>query len=141
LAAVASLHLVPAVISKARAYERPWEVHEWRNACAVLKEAHPEPWADVLAVLRRFRLRRNAVLEPGRGKSRISVAIDTVLYSRGWAERGSKTAILVDANRVHSPTHKIDCSKDRVGLRSSGTTRMRSTIATSTTSGCCSSFA
>ncbi len=33
-----------------------YEVHDWRNGLAVLVAAHPDEWADILAVLREFRL-------------------------------------------------------------------------------------
>lgn len=34
-----------------------YEVHEWRNACAVLKGAHPDEWDETMQVLTEFRLR------------------------------------------------------------------------------------
>jgi Restriction endonuclease BglII len=94
----------------------PWEVREWRNACAVLKEAHRSAWDDLFAVLRDFRLYKSAILQPGGGKSPISSAIDTALYGRGWREAHFETAIVVGAERTDSPTHKIDCFKDKVAL-------------------------
>lgn len=113
---MASLHLVPASISEAPSYQRPWEVHEWRNACAVIREAHREAWEDMLAVLGQFRLLRSAIVERGRGKSPVAAAIDKAFYRRGWEERDFATAIEVDGNTFSSPTHKIDCFKDNVGL-------------------------
>ncbi len=111
-----SLHLVPPDISAAPDYSGPWEVHEWRNACAVLKEAHSSEWADVLALLRGFKLLKSAVVAKGGGKSPISLAIESPLYARGWREEHFGTSIVVDASEFESPTHKVDCFKAGVAL-------------------------
>lgn len=42
--------------------------------------------------------------------------MDQQLTSKGWAERKFATAIKVDDNEYTSPTHKVDCYKNRVGL-------------------------
>ncbi|MCA1707001.1 MAG: hypothetical protein LC808_28550 [Actinobacteria bacterium] len=54
-----SIHLVP---NDLRAL---YEVHEWRNAAAVLQAAHPEEWADIIAVLRSFKLSKSDVAAAG----------------------------------------------------------------------------
>ena len=46
----------------------------------------------------------------------MSDAIDTALYERGWIEKKFATEILVDGARSESPTHQIDCFKNRVAL-------------------------
>jgi hypothetical protein len=33
-----------------------YEVHEWKHACAILKEDFPGEWQDIIAVLHEFRL-------------------------------------------------------------------------------------
>jgi hypothetical protein len=38
------------------------------------------------------------------------------LYARGWVEKQVHTEILVDGHRLESPTHQIDCFKNRVAL-------------------------
>lgn len=93
-----------------------YEVHEWRNACAVLKEAHPAEWADLLAVLRGFELHGSEILEGGGGKSKISHRLDVPFYERGWEEKRFQTSIVVDGVEHESPTHKVDCFKNRVGI-------------------------
>ncbi len=103
-------HLVPTDISDL------YEVHEWRNAAGVLSTSHPKEWEDVLATLRAFRLLRSEVMTPGGSKSKIASRFDAVLIQRGWIEKQFKTAIVLDDQRLDSPTHKIDCYKDHVAL-------------------------
>lgn len=96
--------------------ERLFEVHEWRNALAVLSAAHPDEWRDICEVLRGFRLLRSEILAPGGGRSRISARLDKAFIDRGWVEKKFDTSITVDENVYISPTHKVDCFKNRVAL-------------------------
>ncbi|WP_084115804.1 BglII/BstYI family type II restriction endonuclease [Paracoccus sphaerophysae] len=105
-----TLHLIPSDITDA------YEVHEWRNAAGVVSTAHPNEWADVLAVLRDFEFRKSEVLTGGGRKSVIAGRIDSFLEARGWEERKFETRIRVDAAERDTPTHKVDCFKGRVGL-------------------------
>ena len=63
-----------------RQIKRFYEIHEWRNALAVLVAAHPKEWNDVLTVLGKFRLLRSDVLAPGGRKSRIANKLDGHFY-------------------------------------------------------------
>jgi hypothetical protein len=96
--------------------ERFYEIHEWRNALAILVAAHPDEWKDVLTVLTEFRLLRNDVLAPGGRKSRIANKLDGHFYRLGWVEKGFETSIKVDETVYETPTHKVDCFKNRVAL-------------------------
>jgi len=107
---VSTTHLIPADIMSL------YEVHEWRNASAVLKEAHPGEWDDLLAVLREFELHRSEILEGGGGRSKISRRLDAPFYQRGWEEKRFHTSIVVDGVEHESPTHKVDCFKNGVGI-------------------------
>ena len=93
-----------------------YEVHEWKHACAILRHDFESEWNDVCAVLTDFRLRRSALTVGGGSKSDVSKSIDTALYARGWAEKQFRTAIVVDDKRTDSPTHKVDCFKNRIAL-------------------------
>lgn len=42
-----------------------YEVHEWKHACAILKEDFPEEWNDILSVLTDFRLKKSWITNPG----------------------------------------------------------------------------
>jgi Restriction endonuclease BglII len=93
-----------------------YEVHEWKHACAILKQDFSLEWCDVCEVLASFRLKRSWISVGGGSKSEVSKSIDSALYERGWAEKQFDTEILVDGKRSESPTHKIDCFKNRVAL-------------------------
>lgn len=105
-----TINLVP------RDIKNKYEIHEWRNATAVLANACPEEWQDILEVLRKFKLLRSNVLTPGGRKSTISDALDSEFYKKGWKERNFDTQIVVDGKATDSPTHKVDCFKNRVAL-------------------------
>lgn len=98
------------------AIQKQYEVHEWRHASAILASDFPGEWADILAVLKDFRLLRSEVAEPGGSKSRIASRIDGALIKRGWQARSFSTKIVVDQHEMDSPTHEVDCFKNRVGL-------------------------
>lgn len=105
-----SLNLLPAFLLA------HYEVHEWKHPCAILKQDFPAEWNDICEVLTAFRLKRSWVDVGGGRKSKVSESIDSALYTRGWVEKQFKTAIEVDGARSNSPTHQIDCFKNRVAL-------------------------
>ena len=93
-----------------------YEVHEWKHACAILHQDFPDEWRDLIELLELFRLKKSDIVKPGGRKSPISSKIDQFLYSRGWVEKHFDTSILVDANKYDSPTHKIDCFKNKIAI-------------------------
>lgn len=93
-----------------------YEVHEWRHASAILNKDFSSEWKDIMEVLRGFRLYRSEMLEGGGRKSKIATALDSAFYARGWVEKQFQTAVIIDADRHESPTHKVDCFKSRVAL-------------------------
>lgn len=107
---MANQSIVPADI------EARYEVHEWRNGLAILATAHAEEWNDILQVLRNFRLLRSNILKPGGRKSTIAEKLDGHFFQLGWREKGFKTKIVVDEAEYDTPTHKVDCYKNRVAL-------------------------
>lgn len=96
--------------------KRKFEIHEWRNSLAILSVAHPDEWKDIATVLRAFRLLRSHVLAPGGRKSRIANDLDGHFFHLGWVEKGFDTKITVDETIYETPTHKVDCYKNRVAL-------------------------
>ncbi len=96
--------------------ERKFEIHEWRNALAILAVARPEEWSDILTVLSEFTLLRSDVLAPGGRKSPIATKLDERFFELGWIEKGFDTKISVDEAVYVTPTHKVDCFKNRVAL-------------------------
>lgn len=93
-----------------------YEVHEWKHACAILKHDFPDEWNDIIEVLENFRLRKSWITIGGGSKSLISGSIDAELYKRGWIEKNFYTKIIIDQIEHESPTHKIDCYKNRIAL-------------------------
>jgi hypothetical protein len=107
---MSTLHLVPEDL------QRLYHAREWRNAAGVLQTACPAEWAEIIDVLRSFRLLRSEIEAAGGRKSPISNQIDGAFYRRGWKEKQFHTAIQIDDELFESPTHKIDCFKGRVAL-------------------------
>lgn len=93
-----------------------YEVHEWRNASAVLQAAYPQEWADLLDVLREFRLLRSEIEAKGKNKSPIAARIDSRFYARQWIEKSFDIEIRVDGAVRKTPTHSVDCLKAGVAL-------------------------
>lgn len=93
-----------------------YEVHEWKHACAILKEDFSDEWDDILSVLTNFRLNKSWITNPGGRKSKVSEYIDKYLYDRGWIEKEFQTKVVVDQNTMDTPTHKVDCFRNRVAL-------------------------
>lgn len=93
-----------------------YQVHEWKHACAILKCDFPDEWQDIIELLQHFRLRLSWLVEAGGRKSKVSDHIDNFLYQRGWQEKQFYTAIHIDGREMISPTHKIDCYRNRIAL-------------------------
>jgi hypothetical protein len=93
-----------------------YEVHEWKHACAILTQDFPDEWRDICEVLTEFRLRKSWLTVGGGRKSKVSETIDSALYDRGWIEKKFDTEILIDEQAVESPTHQVDCFRNRVAL-------------------------
>ncbi len=94
-----------------------YEVHQWRHACAILKQDFPGEFDDVIEVLTRFRLHKSALVKGGGNKNPATSGwIDTEFYKKGWSEKKFDVKIKVDQDEKESPTHAIDCFKNQVGL-------------------------
>lgn len=93
-----------------------YEIHEWKHACAILASDFPDEWNDIIEVLSEFRLYKSWLTTGGGQKSKISGFIDEFLYQRGWEEKKFSTRVVVDEQSMDTPTHKIDCYKNRIAL-------------------------
>lgn len=105
-----SVALLPAFIRK------NYEVHEWKHACAILSQDFPQEWKALCDVLTRFRLYKDWITTPGGNRSSLGAWIDAEFGKHGWVEKRFETSILVDKQRSDSPTHKVDCFKNRVAF-------------------------
>lgn len=93
-----------------------YQVEEWKHASAILATDFRDEWNDIISVLTEFRLLRSEVLAPGGGRSPISVRIDGSFYRRDWEEKSFETSVTVDGLASATPTHKVDCFKNRVAV-------------------------
>ncbi|MBI4460415.1 MAG: restriction endonuclease [Acidobacteria bacterium] len=86
------------------------------HAAAILAADFPEEFAEILACLGAFTLRKSHILTPGGGRSPIPIAIDGFLARKGWSPKSFDIKITVDGQEIPVPTHKIDNFKNRVGV-------------------------
>lgn len=93
-----------------------YEVHEWKHACSILKSDFSSEWNDIVDVLTNFKLHKSWINVGGGGKSKVSSTIDKALYDKGWREKLFKTKVVVDDHSMDSPTHKVDCYKNKIAL-------------------------
>jgi hypothetical protein len=93
-----------------------YEIHEWRHACAILREDFVKEYKDICDVLTRFRLKKSHIAVAGGRKSKVSEWIDSELTRKGWVEKNFQTSIKVDDTITESPTHSVDCFKNRIAL-------------------------
>lgn len=93
-----------------------YECHEWKHAAAILKGDFPQEWQEIIDVLTAFRFKKSWITVGGGRKSKISEAIDSELYARNWIEKQFQTEIVLDGEHTKTPTHQIDCFKNRVAL-------------------------
>ena len=93
-----------------------YEIHEWRHASAVLFKDFPDEWNDIMSVLTTFRLKKSHITVGGGNKSRVAALFDAEFTARGWVEKQFDTKIVVDTVETHSPTHKVDEFKNKVGV-------------------------
>ncbi|MBS0462761.1 MAG: restriction endonuclease [Proteobacteria bacterium] len=93
-----------------------YEIHQWRHATAILAADFPAEFAQIKAMLQDFRLYKAWIESGGGRKTRLAEWVDHRLGACGWRETKFATQIKVDANVRDSPTHKIDCFKNRVAL-------------------------
>lgn len=93
-----------------------YEIHEWRHASAVLRTDFREEWDEICEVLTGFRFKKSHITVGGGGKSKVSSSIDKEFTNRGWKERKFATQIRVDDTIIDSPTHKVDCFKNGIGV-------------------------
>ena len=93
-----------------------YEIYEWRHATAILAADFPEEWQEILDLLDSFRLYKEWIAEGGGNKTNLAGWIDHILGKKGWIETSFNTQIKVDDTTRDSPTHKVDCFKNRIAL-------------------------
>jgi len=96
--------------------EQNYEIYEWRHASAVLECDFPDERRDILEVLSSFVLLESEVDVQGKNKSPVACRLDSGFTERGWLEHSFDTSIKVDDKEYISPTHKVDCFRNKVAL-------------------------
>ena len=71
---------------------------------------------ELMDVLSGFKLLHSVLVEKGKNKTETTKLLDGALYERGWIEKSFDTKIIVDGAEEPSPTHSVDCFKNRVAL-------------------------
>lgn len=104
------LDLLPADIRKT------YEVHEWKHASAILSSDFQSEWKDTIKVLQGFHLLRAHMLERGGGLGPVSKHFNKGFSDLGWSKQRFDTIIEVNKDRKASPTHEVDCVKNRIAL-------------------------
>lgn len=93
-----------------------YEIHEWKHAITVLKGDFQDEWADLVKILSEFKLNKSWINVPGGSKSLVAAWIDSKFIERGWEEKSFETSVKVDDDVFDSPTHNVDCFKNRVAV-------------------------
>lgn len=93
-----------------------FEVYEWRHASAILRVDFPSEWKDICDVLLSTRVPESYVTVKGGGRSLIAQEHDAKFTARGWKKKRFKTEIKVDDATYASPTHEVDCYKNKIAL-------------------------
>jgi len=93
-----------------------YKIHEWKHASAILAADFPNEWQDIIDLLEQFKFCKSWITVGGGRKSKVAEAIDNFLINRGWVEKEFLTSVKVDEREMKSPTHKVDCYKNKVGL-------------------------
>ena len=93
-----------------------YKIREWNHASAILENDFLDEWNDIIDVLTNFRLYRSHIVVGGGGRSKVSQSLDSPFYERRWKEHQFQTKITVDESVSETPTHKVDCVKNKVAL-------------------------
>jgi adenylate kinase family enzyme len=99
-----------------RSIRKKYEIHEWKHASAILAADFPDEWKDIIDLLLQFKFCKSWITVGGGRKTKVAEAIDSFLFNRGWVEKEFSTSVKVDDRIMESPTHKVDCYKNKVGL-------------------------
>src|SRR5215216_6414467 len=80
-----------------------------RYADIILREAFPERFNDLLAVLSEFQIDIDELTRGGGSRATQTIRFDALLHERGWGKRNITIAKLIDDRMIHSTRgHEID---------------------------------
>lgn len=93
-----------------------YSFEDYKHSLSILAHDFTDEFSDILEILDDFELLASDIVTAGGRKSPISEKIDSEFYERGWDEKKFDTRISIDGQNYHTPTHKIDCYKNRVAF-------------------------
>ena len=93
-----------------------YEIHEWNHASTILENDFPNEWKDIIDVLKKFRVKKSHIIVGGGGRSKVTQSLDSAFYQKDWEKHEFDTLIIVDDIGSETPTHEVDCVKNRVAL-------------------------
>ena len=65
-----------------------YEVHQWRHACAIMRQDFPEEFDEIIEVIGRFRLPKSALVRRGGNRNPTTSGwIYSEFYKKGWCEK------------------------------------------------------
>ncbi|MEC0371127.1 BglII/BstYI family type II restriction endonuclease [Paenibacillus chibensis] len=96
-----------------REIREKFDVVERNHASGILQSDFVDEYEEILEVLSKFELTRIDILKPGGRKSPISEKLDGEFYDRGWVEKKFDINITIDDIEYPTPTHKVDCFKEK----------------------------
>jgi hypothetical protein len=80
-----------------------------RYADLILREALPERYTDLVAVLNEYQIDAGELTRGGGSRATQTIRFDTLLRKRGWGKRNITIAKLIDDRLIHSTRgHEID---------------------------------
>ncbi len=104
------IELLPPIV-----FEK-FEIEETHHAASILYTDFRAEWDDLVGMLSSFELWKTDILEPGGGRSRISIKIDQYFFERGWDKHKFKIEVSADGLKTLTPTHEVDNYRNRVAL-------------------------
>ena len=93
-----------------------YQIEERHHAAAILKTDFPEQWADLIDVLREFKLKRSEISAKGGNKSPIARGLDGLFFARKWVEKSFEIRVTADGKETLAPTHHVDYFKNRIAV-------------------------
>lgn len=93
-----------------------FDIYERNHAIAILSTDFPDEFQEIINTLNDFIIEKSDITAPGGSKSKISKKLDSSLYKLGWTEKLFNITISIDSKEYYTPSHKIDCCKNRIGL-------------------------
>lgn len=93
-----------------------YEVHDFHHAAAVIANEFPDPFTELMAALRQFRITTTDITTAGGNESSIPKLVSNILRPLGWKEEKLQAELVVDGVPVRSDSHWVDYVKGRVAF-------------------------